>query len=68
MKYEIIIFWSNVDECYIATVPELEGCSAWGDTYEEALAQAKTAINGWIEVAKETGETIPEPKGKLVYI
>lgn len=68
MKYEIIIFWSNDDNCYIATMPELEGCSAWGNTYEEALTEAKTAINGWIEAAKEFNNPIPEPRGHLVSV
>lgn len=67
-KYEIIIFWSNEDELYIADVPELPGCMAHGDTYESALAHAKNAIEHWIETAKEFGDPIPKPKGqRLIY-
>ena len=67
-KYEIIIFWSDEDDAYVADVPELPGCMAHGDTYEFALANAKEAIQLWIETAKEFGDPIPLPKGKrLVY-
>lgn len=67
-KYEIIIFWSDEDDAYIADVPELPGCMAHGDTHESALANAKEAIQLWLETAKEFGDPIPAPKGKrLVY-
>ncbi len=67
-KYEIIIFWSDEDDAYVADVPELPGCMAHGDTYESALANAKEAIRLWLETAKEFGDPIPAPKGKrLVY-
>jgi predicted RNase H-like HicB family nuclease len=63
-KYEIIIYWSDEDEAYIADVPELPGCMAHGDTYESALANIKSAIELWIETAKEFKDPIPEPKGR----
>lgn len=67
-KYEIIIFWSNADQAYIADVPELPGCMAHGDSYEFALADVKEAIEAWIETAKEFGDPIPIPKGqRLVF-
>lgn len=67
-KYEIIIFWSDEDNAYVADVPELPGCMAHGDTHESALANAKEAIQLWLETAKEFGDPIPAPKGKrLVY-
>ena len=67
-KYEIIIYWSNEDEAFIAEVPELAGCMAHGKTQEDALKNAKEAIQLWIETAKEFGDLIPEPKGtKLMY-
>ena len=67
-RYEIIIFWSDEDDAYIADVPELPGCMAHGDAHESALANAKEAIQLWLETAKEFGDPIPEPKGKgLVY-
>lgn len=67
-KYEIIIYWSSEDEAFIAEVPELHGCMAHGDTAEDALKNAKEAIQLWIDTAKEFGDVIPEPKGnKLIY-
>ncbi len=61
-KYTIIIFWSEEDQAYIAQVDELEGCSAFADTREEALQEAKTAIQLWLEVAQKYGDEIPPPK------
>ena len=51
-RYEIIIFWSDEDQAYIADVPELAGCMAHGDTYESALANIKAAMELCIETAK----------------
>ncbi len=58
-KYEIDIFWSDEDDAYIANVPELAYCSAWGETYDEALAEAQVAIRGHLRVLRETGRPIP---------
>ncbi len=67
-KYEIIIFWSDDDQAFIADVPELPGCMAHGNTYETALANAREAVALWIETANEFGDTIPTPKGRrLAY-
>ena len=66
-KYEIILYWSNEDECYIAEVPELSGCMADGETMAEALENINTVIADWIETAEMLGRDIPEPKGKLAY-
>jgi predicted RNase H-like HicB family nuclease len=63
-RYEIIIFWSNEDNAFVAEVPELPGCMAHGSTQEEALANAKDAMGLWIETAKEFGDPVPEPKGR----
>jgi predicted RNase H-like HicB family nuclease len=67
IKYEMIIWWSDEDKSFIVEVPELPGCMADGATYEEALNNAKIAIDEWIETAREIGRDIPEPKGKLMY-
>jgi predicted RNase H-like HicB family nuclease len=67
VKYEVIIYWSNDDQAYIAEVPELPGCAADGATYREALANVEVIIQEWIETAKEMGRSIPEPKGRLVF-
>jgi predicted RNase H-like HicB family nuclease len=66
-KYEIIIYWSNEDNAYLAEVPELPGCMADGKTYREALSNAENIIREWIETAKALGRSIPEPKGRLMY-
>lgn len=63
-RYEIDIFYSTADEAYIANVPELEYCSAWGESYEEALAQVQVAIRGHLRVAREHGDPIPRPHGR----
>ena len=61
LRYEIHIFWSDEDGSYVAVVPEIPGCSAWGDTYGEAFAQAKVAIRGHLKVAERYGDPIPDP-------
>ncbi len=66
-KYEIIIHWSEEDSAYIAEVPELPGCMAHGSDYDEALKNIKEAIGLWIDTAKEFGEPVPKPKGRLIY-
>ena len=66
-KYEIIIYWSSNDACYIAEVPELKGCMADGSSYAEALQNTEIIINEWLETATELGLNIPEPKGKLMF-
>ncbi len=61
-KYEVIIYWSEEDEAFVAEVPELPGCAAHGPTQEAALASAQEAIRLWVETAKEFGDPVPEPK------
>jgi predicted RNase H-like HicB family nuclease len=67
IKYELIIYWSEEDEAFIAEVPELPGCAADGATYQEAVSNVETVIQQWIETAQELGRAIPEPKGRLVF-
>jgi len=68
LGYEIIIYWSNEDEVFVAEVPELPGCIAHGDTEELALQNIKEAIQLWIDTAREFGEPVPGPKGRrLIY-
>ena len=67
-RYEIILYWSDEDQAYIAEVPELEWCAADGKTYQEALENVEVIIDEWLETAVEKGWTIPEPKGRrLMY-
>jgi predicted RNase H-like HicB family nuclease len=67
IRYEIIVYWSKEDQAFIAEVPELPGCAADGATYQEAVANVEIVIREWIEIAKELGRQIPEPKGRLVF-
>jgi predicted RNase H-like HicB family nuclease len=66
-KYEIILYWSEINEAVIAEVPELPGCMADGLTYQDALIQVEVVISEWIETAQELGRSIPQPRGKLMY-
>ncbi len=66
-KYEIIIYWSNDDDCYIAEVPELAGCMADGETLVKAIENAQIVISEWIDTAISLNRDIPIPRGKLVY-
>ena len=60
--YHINVFRSDEDECYVADIPDLSFCSAFGDTPEEAVAEVERAKKAWLEVARETGKPIPEPR------
>jgi predicted RNase H-like HicB family nuclease len=68
IKYELIIYWSENDSAFIVEVPELAGCMADGKTYQEAVTNAEIVIQEWIETAKELGRSIPEPKGRVMFI
>ena len=62
-KYAVIISWSEDpgDEVFVADVPELPGCTAHGDTHEEALENAQEAIAFWLETCDEDGDPRPVP-------
>jgi predicted RNase H-like HicB family nuclease len=66
-KYEVILYWSDEDDAFIAEVPELAGCAADGATRQEALANVEVVIAEWLETARELGRPIPEPKGRLLF-
>jgi len=66
-KYEVIIYWSQEDQAFLAEVPELPGCAADGKTYRAALANVEVVIKEWIETATQLGRPIPQPKGRLVF-
>lgn len=67
IKYELIVFWSDDDQSFVVEVPELPGCMADGETYEQAVANARVVIEEWIETAHALGRPVPEPKGRLLY-
>ncbi len=60
--YHINIFYSQADECYIADIPDLKYCSAHGDTPQEALEEVLIAKEAWLDVAREEGLPIPQPR------
>ncbi len=66
-KYELIIYWSDIDNAYLVEVPELAGCMADGATYQEAVKNAEIIIDEWLETAKDLGRVIPQPKGRLLF-
>ena len=67
-KYEIILYWSNEDQAFIAEVPELPGCMAHGDDHETALRNIKDAMQLWIDRAQELGRAVPQPKGERLML
>jgi predicted RNase H-like HicB family nuclease len=66
-NYEIILFWSKEDMCFIAEIPELPGCMAHGNTEMDAIQNINQAKELWIKTALEFGDIIPEAKGRLVF-
>ena len=67
MNYEVIIYWCEEDQAFIAEVPELPGCMADGKTYETALKNVRQISREWLQTAKELGRPIPAAKGRLHY-
>ena len=67
-RYEVIIYWSELDQAFIAEVPELPGCAADGDTYQEALHNVELVMQEWIETAKDLGRAVPQVRPRLMYI
>lgn len=65
-KYAIEIFWSDNDNGYIAVVPDLPGCNAFGDTQEEAAHEIQDAIAAWLEACNASGESVPEPSKQTI--
>lgn len=62
LRYHINLFWSERDGCWVADIPDLKPCAAFGDTPEEALAEARVAMEAWLESARENGLEIPAPR------
>ncbi len=65
-KYSIHIFWSKEDQGFIAEVEELDGCSAFGETREEAFKEIQIAMKAWIDSIVQNGESLPEPQLKEI--
>lgn len=60
--YHINVFYSEEDAAYVADIPDLEACSAFGSSAEEALAEVERAKRAWLDAAREAGRSIPEPR------
>ncbi|HIJ59786.1 MAG TPA: type II toxin-antitoxin system HicB family antitoxin [Nitrospirae bacterium] len=67
MGYTFNVFYSEEDDGYIATVSKLHGCSAYGKTEEEAIKEAKVAMELWLECANKEGRRIPKPQTQKEY-
>lgn len=67
VRYELIVYWSEEDQAFIVEVPELPGCAADGETYQDAVQNAEVVILQWIETAQALGRPVPEPKGRLIF-
>lgn len=65
LSYQVIIYWSQEDDAFLAEIPELPGCMADGPTPAKALAAVERVAQEWIETARELGRSIPEPRGRL---
>jgi len=64
--YHINVFYSEEDKCYVADIPDLKSCSAFGDTPEEALREVLIAKKGWLECCRDRGLSVPEPRYRPV--
>jgi len=61
LEYSILIQYDDRDKIYVASIPELQGCMAHGNTQEEAIAEIKIALELWLEEAKESKVVVPQP-------
>jgi len=61
-RYTMVITWSDEDDAFIVTVPELPGCVTHGTTYEEAVRQGRDAMESWIDSARVHDDPIPAPR------
>jgi predicted RNase H-like HicB family nuclease len=68
IKYQLMIYWSEDDRSFVVEVPELPGCMADGNTYEEVVANARHVIDQWLDTARNLGRPIPQPNGRLMYV
>ncbi len=67
IKYELAIYWREEDHSFVVEVPELPGCMADGESYEQAVANVQKVIEEWVETAKALNRPVPEPRGRLMY-
>jgi predicted RNase H-like HicB family nuclease len=63
-KYQLVIWWSADDDVFVAEAPELPGCMAHGSTMSDAVKNVQDAMDLWLDVAREMGRAVPEPRGR----
>jgi predicted RNase H-like HicB family nuclease len=61
-RYAIVVFWSDEDTAWVADVPDLKSCSAFGNSPDEALAEVQIAMRAWLAAARDAGLPIPQPR------
>ena len=61
-QYAIIVFWSEDDSAWVADIPDLKSCAAFGNTPEEAVAEVRVALDAWLAAARDAGLDIPRPR------
>jgi predicted RNase H-like HicB family nuclease len=66
--YAIVVYWSEEDSVWIAEAPDLQPCAAHGDTPQTAIAELSVAMQAWLDVARENGLPIPEPRFRVPTI
>ena len=66
MKYEVIIYWSDADNVFVAEVPDLPGCMTHGSTYEEAARNVQEAMAGWLKSWADLGRPVPQPRQRAL--
>ena len=62
VRYAIVVFWSEEDGAWVADVPDLKSCSAFGATPEQAVAEVRIAMEAWLTAARDAGHPIPTPR------
>ena len=66
-NYPIDVFWSEEDGVWVADVPDLAFCSAFGDTPHEAVAEVELAMEAWLDTAREAGRPLPQPSLRVAH-
>ena len=67
-SFEIILYWSDEDQAFVAEAPELPGCMAHGNSQEAALRHVNDAMQLWMDAAREFGDPAPHPKGERLML
>lgn len=63
-QYQLVVRWSDEDECFLAWAPALQGCMTHGETAEEATRNGLEVVSLWLEEALKHGDHIPKPAGR----